>query len=87
MLNLFSNLGSGENGEYTFIDILAIIGFLIAFENLGYNISQDDMQKQTQELDGRLHETVDEIHRHLREQDEKIDRLLELVKGVKHEES
>ena len=76
-------LGSGDNGEFTFLDTLSIISFLIAIENLGLNISQEDIQKQTKELDAKVDERVDkalnEIHNHLTKQDKKIDLLLERV--------
>lgn len=69
-------LGSGSNGEFTFIDILAIISFCVGLENLELNIAQEDLDNQTQELDRRLRDVVDDIHRHLQLQDEKLELIL-----------
>lgn len=72
-----SGLGSGNNGEWTFLDIISLIGFCVGLQNLDLNISQENLDNQTQELDARLREVVDDIHRHLTAQDEKINRILE----------
>lgn len=78
---MFKGLGSGENGEFTFLDVLSVISFIIGIENLKYNISQDDIQKQTVHIDASVNEQVDralqEIQKHLKEQDRKINMLLE----------
>ena len=79
-----SGFGSGDNGEITFLDILAIMSFCIGLQNLDLNIAQEDLDNQTQELDARLRKVVDDIHKHLQEQDIKIDRLLEVIS---HEEN
>lgn len=68
-----------ENGELTFLDIIAILSFLIGLENLDLNIAQEDLDNQTKELDRRLKEVVDNIHLHLQEQDAKIDLILEVL--------
>lgn len=72
-----SGPGSGNNGEWTFLDIISLIGFCVGLQNLDLNISQENLDNQTQELDARLREVVDDIHRHLTAQDEKINRILE----------
>lgn len=74
-----TGLGSGANGELTFIDILAIVGFCVGLQNLDLNLAQEDLDNQTQELDSRLRSVVDNIHQHLQEQDRKIDRILEVL--------
>ena len=76
-------LGSGDNGELTFIDIISIISFIVGLENLDLNVAQEDLDNQTQELDRRLREVVDNIHTHLQDQDAKIDRILEVIEGDK----
>ena len=70
-------LGSGSDGEWTFIDILSLIGFCVGLQNLDLNISQENLDNQTQELDAKLHDVVNDIHQHLALQDEKINRILE----------
>ena len=78
-----SGLGSGENGELTFLDTISILSFYIGLENLELNITQEDMDKQTKELDRSLREVVDDIHRHLKEQDEKINYIIERLNNDK----
>ena len=71
------NLGTGQNGEWTFLDIVSLISFCVGLQNLELNVSQENLDNQTQELDRRLRDVVDDIHHHLQEQDDKIDRILE----------
>ena len=78
------NLGSGAGGEWTFLDILTLMGFCIGLQNLDLNISQENLDNQTQELDKRLREVVDNIHQHLTEQDRKIDLILEGINNDKN---
>jgi len=56
--------------ELSFLDLLSIMSFVIGLKNLDENISQSD-------LDDRTHLLLDEIHSHLKEQDAKLDLLLE----------
>ena len=51
-------LGSGDNGELTFLDMLSVISFYVGLQNLELNIGQKDLDNQTQELDRRLKEVV-----------------------------
>ena len=39
-----SGLGSGDNGELTFIDWIALISFWVALQNLDLNLTQEDKQ-------------------------------------------
>lgn len=38
-----NKLGSGNNGEFTFIDILSMVSFCVALQNLDLNIAQEDL--------------------------------------------
>ena len=78
---MIKGVGSGAGGEFTFLDILTIMGFCIGLQNLDLNISQENLDNQTQELDARLHKVVDDIHQHLALQDKKIDKILEVLKN------
>lgn len=69
-------LGSGPSGEWTFLDIITIVGFVVGLQNLEMNITQEDMQETTSRLDKALREQVEQIHRHLEDQDNKIDNIL-----------
>lgn len=64
-------IGSGANGELTFLDIITLISFYVGLENLDLNITQDDVQNATDRV-------LSEIHSHLEEQDRKIERILEI---------
>lgn len=68
--------GSGKNGELTFLDMISIISFCVGLQNLDLNLAQEDLDKQTQELDKRLHNVIDDIHRHLSVQDTKLNLIL-----------
>ena len=68
--------GSGKNGELTFLDMISIISFCVGLQNLDLNLAQEDLEKQTQELDVRLHNVIDDIHRHLSVQDTKLNLIL-----------
>ena len=74
-------MGSGKNGEWTFLDIITLIRFCIGLQNLELNISQDDLQNETERLDKALRENVENIHSHLETQDKKIDYILEVLKN------
>ena len=79
-----AGLGSGDYGEFTFLDYLTIAGFFIGLENLELNITQEDMDNQTAELDAKVNEKINtalsDIHSHLQAQDKKIDELLRRIK-------
>ena len=78
-----AGLGSRDNGEWTFLDAIGIISFLIGLQNLELNIGQNDLAEQTQDIDARAKSHVDkalsEIHRHLEMQDKKLDELMKKV--------
>lgn len=67
------NIGSGTNGEITFLDTIGIMSFLIGVQNLDLNITQDDMQY-----------VLTDIHSHLQQQDEKIDRILKELEDLRN---
>ena len=70
-----------DNYEWSFLDILTIMSFCIALQNLELNISQDDLQKESERLDTSLRQNVEEIHKHLERQDKKLDMILEVLKN------
>ena len=77
--------GSGEYGEFTFLDYLTIASFLIGLENLELNITQEDMDRQTADLDARVNDKLEkalaDIHSHLQIQDKKLDDILRRLKN------
>lgn len=70
-------MSGNNNNAWDFLDILTVMGFCIGLQNLELNISQDDLQNETERLDKALRENVEEIHKHLEIQDEKLNRILE----------
>lgn len=80
-----SGFGSGDNGEITFLDLLAIMSFCIGLQNLDLNIAQEDLDNQTQELDARLRKVVDDIHKHLQKQDAKIDYIISTLNSLQQD--
>ena len=70
-------LGSGENGEFTFLDTLGILSFIIGTMNLNENLTQGDKQDLLQEFSSKADLLLKEIHSHLEKQDNKLDKLLE----------
>lgn len=77
-----SKLGSGDNGEFTFLDTLSILSFAIALENLDANLTQNDKQELMEELNKKTDRLLNEIHNHLKEQDKKLDSIIEVMKNV-----
>ena len=74
-----SGLGSGDNGELTFIDWIALISFWVALQNLDLNLTQEDKQDLENDLTDKSSQLLDEIHGHLTAQDEKLNEILELL--------
>ena len=70
-------LGSGENGQFTFLDSVSLISFFIGLMNLNENLTQGDKQELMEELSNKADVLLKEIHSHLEEQDCKIDKILE----------
>ena len=74
--------------ELSFMDLINIISFIVGLQNLDLNISQNDLDNQTEQLDKKLRSNVDEIHRHLEMQDKKIDLIImELTGNDENKES
>ena len=72
-------MGSGQNGQWTFIDLLSILSFLIGVMNLDENVTQGDKQDLMQELSNKSDILLQEIHGHLAAQDAKINQILEVL--------
>ena len=75
--------GNGENGELTFLDLLSIVSFCVALQNLDLNLAQEDLDNQTQELDRDLRSVVDDIHKHLSIQDAKLNHIVNKLEELK----
>ena len=75
-------LGSGEQGEFTFIDLLAIASFWVGIENLDLNLTQEDKQDLQQDLADKSEILLREIHTHLEEQDKKLDKIIQRLEEL-----
>lgn len=82
-----SGLGSGDNGEFTFLDVLSIISFCVGLQNLDLNITAQDIDSQTQKLDESLRRVVDDIHHHLSVQDTKLNIILNQLEVIANDEN
>lgn len=58
-----------DREQFTILDAMTIVSFMIGLANYGENIDQSTMSKTVQAA-------VDDIHRHLADQDEKLSKLL-----------
>lgn len=67
------------NNQLGFIDVLSIASFCIGLMNLDENITQGDMQELQQQVSAKTDLLLQEIHQHLQDQDNKIDKILNLL--------
>ena len=58
-----------DREQFTILDAMTIVSFIIGLANYGENVDQSAMSKTVQAA-------VDDIHRHLAYQDEKLSKLL-----------
>jgi hypothetical protein len=73
------NLGSGLQGEFTFMDLLGILSFLVGIQNLNENLTQNDKSDLQHDLAQQTKNIIGEIHQHLEEQDKKLDYIIQLL--------
>ena len=72
-----SNLGSGEQGEFTFLDMIALMSFFIGVINLDENLTQSDKAELQESLSQKADLLLNEIHGHLERQDALLTQILE----------
>ena len=72
-------LGSGESGEFTFLDMLSIASFLVGVENLDMNLTQDDKQDLQNDFSAKADYLLNEIHGHLEKQDKMLTKIMEVL--------
>jgi hypothetical protein len=58
--------------EWSLIDALSIVSFMIGLANLDQNLDQSQLQEA-------LGEAVSDIHHHLQAQDDKLDHILSII--------
>lgn len=72
-------LGSGDNGDFTFLDIITLVSFFIGVANLEENLTQGDKQELQEDLSNKAELLLNEIHSHLEAQDRKLDLILQEI--------
>lgn len=78
-----NGLGSGESGEFTFLDCLALMSFFLGVVNYDENLSQTDKQDLMEELSKKSDQLLQDIHTHLADQDVKINLIIKLLEETK----
>lgn len=71
------NFSSGDN--ITFLDLITLISFVIGLENLQENLGQSDKQEIQNNLSEKADVILKEIHKHLQEQDDKLEEIRRLL--------
>lgn len=79
------NIGSGKNGQLSFVDLISILSFLIGVENYGMNLTQNDKADLQKNLSDKSDLLLKEIHQHLEKQDSKIDEILHRMDVNEHD--
>lgn len=73
-------MGSGNRGEWTFLDIISLISFCVGLQNLEENLTQSDLHEIDVSNAKRQDAILSEIHEHLDAQDKKIDAIIKVLK-------
>lgn len=68
-----------DNRKSNIFEAMTVVGFLIGLANYDENITQSDLQDMMKCM-------LKDVHEHLEEQDNKIDKILELLKEGKQNE-
>ena len=65
-----------DEQQLNFIDLLSVMSFFIGLMNLDMNITQNDIEKQTADIDEKVNDHLNnvllQIQQHLEEQDIKL---------------
>ena len=69
-----------DNKQLSFLDILNIMSFYIGIMNLNENLTQGDKQEILEEFSKKADTLLREIHYHLDEQYEKMNKIMEVLK-------
>jgi hypothetical protein len=67
-------LNNGQSGQISLLDAITIVSFLIGIANYDENVTQGVLQDV-------MSSAVEDLHSHLKKQDDKIDQILEQLKG------
>ena len=73
-------LNNNYQQQLDFVDVLSIASFVIGLMNLNENLTQNDKQDLMKELNNKSDLLLKEVHKHLENQDEKINMILQELK-------
>lgn len=65
---------NGQSEQWDILDWMGVISFIISIANYNENLSQSKFQEV-------INSAVEELHTHMKSQDEKIDQILEILNG------
>lgn len=68
-----------NNENLSMLDILNILSFMIGLMNYNENLTQGDKQDLMSALNEQTNLLLTDIHKHLQEQDDRMERLEELI--------
>lgn len=80
--NFNQGLGSGMNGQLTFLDNVSLMSFFISLMNLNENLTQNDKQDLQKFLENESKIILDKVQKHLQIQDQKIDLILKKLEEL-----
>ena len=73
--------------QLDFLDIISLMSFCIALQNLDLNVSAEDIQKSSAEIENavndRLEKALEDIQGHLSVQDTKLTLILNKLEDLK----
>ena len=75
-------IGSGKDGELTFLDAISVLSFIVDLQNLDLNVTQQDFQEEAAYLDGMLRLSVKNLQDHLSIQDSKLNIIMETLRRM-----
>ena len=78
-----------DDQQLNFIDLLSVMSFFIGLMNLDMNITQNDIEKQTADIDEKvndhLNDVLKQIQQHLQEQDIKLSVIRKQLEEMKND--
>lgn len=73
-----------NDNQLEFLDLLNIMSFCIGIMNLQENLNQGDKQDLEHELADKADMLLEEIHKHLEEQDAKLDIIAKRLEAIEN---
>lgn len=73
-----------DNQQLDFLDLLNILSFVIGILNYQENLTQSDKQELLHKVDEDTQTAIQEIHNHLQMQDNKIDKIINILEDKNH---